>query len=108
MKKLLEELKKIAKSNGYVGKRGEGFNEAMQETLICVGKYSDTRLQLITCGVTIGKSKQVETLIFRAKDYIKIEGKSDELRLYLKGDERVLRVTEEGRNYITEQMNLVE
>lgn len=62
------------------------------------------KLNLITAHVTIGKSKEIITLIFHERDFDKIEGD----RLFLKNDERVLRVSEETKMQIIYQFNLID
>ena len=59
-------------------------------------------MKLITAHVQIGKLKEVVTYIFHERDFDRIEG----FKLYLKNEERVLKIDQETQYQIIYQMNL--
>jgi hypothetical protein len=59
-------------------------------------------MNLITAHVQIGKSKEVVTYIFHERDFDRIE----DFKLYLKNEERVLKIDQETQYQIIYQMNL--
>lgn len=59
--------------------------------------------KLITVYVSIGKSKQVITYTFKTDDFIRIE----EDRLFLKTEERVLKLSEEQIKNLIFQFNFL-
>ncbi len=59
------------------------------------------KLNLITAHVQIGKSTQIMTYIFHERDFIRIEN----FRLYIKDEERVLKIDQETQYQIIHQMN---
>lgn len=58
-------------------------------------------MKLITAHVQIGKSKEIITYIFHEKDFIRIEN----FRLYLKNEDRVLKLNQETIYQILHQIN---
>jgi hypothetical protein len=58
-------------------------------------------MKLITAHVTIGKSKEVVNYLFLDRDFDRIEND----RLYLKNDDRVLKIDEETKRQIVFQIN---
>jgi hypothetical protein len=59
-------------------------------------------MKLITAHVKIGKSKEIVTYIFHERDFDRIE----DFRLYLKNEERVLKIDQETQYQVIYQMNL--
>lgn len=59
-------------------------------------------MNLITAHVQIGKSKEVVIYIFHERDFDRIE----DFKLYLKNEERVLKIDQETQYQIIYQMNL--
>jgi len=58
-------------------------------------------MKLITAHVQIGKSKEVVAYIFHERDFERIEN----FRLYLKNEDRVLKIDQETQYQIIYQMN---
>lgn len=64
-------------------------------------------MKLITAYVTIGKSKEVINYTFHERDFDRIEENQNEIRLYLKNDDRVLKISEETKRQIIVQFSII-
>lgn len=60
-------------------------------------------IKLVTVNLTIGKSKELISYIFKDEDFLRMEDK----RLFLKNDTRVLKLTEEQIRNLIFQCNFL-
>lgn len=61
------------------------------------------KMNLITAFVSVGKSKELTTYIFHERDFIRIENNI----LFIKDENRMLKIDEECKRQIIYQMNLI-